>query len=226
MSNLQQYQKRVYSQEGEDGIIEEIMRRLLVTKGWFVEFGARNGVDLSNTWRLSEQGWNGVYIECDPAWFQGLKGNCAPRPNLTCINAKVDSRDNRLDVLLAKTPIPKDFDLLSIDIDGHDYWVWKATELRPKVVVIEYNSHFDPTESKVIADDPSYRYVCDQHYGASALALCKLAKTKGYTLVAYTEILNLFFIRNDLMAGFEEFDVNSIKKKIHKDPSPNKMIDV
>jgi len=226
MGDLQGYMKTIYSADGEDGIIEEIMRRLCVPKGWFVEFGARDGISLSNTWRLAELGWHGVYIECDPQWFPKLKENCASNPRLRCVNAKVDNKDNVLDKVLYPYAVPTDFDLLSIDIDGHDYWVWKACQMTPKVVVIEYNSHFEPTESKSIPDDPNYRYSCNQHYGASARALYNLGKEKGYTLVAYNNLLNLFFVRNDLASPFEEFDVMRIPKAVHKDPSPFKMIDV
>lgn len=105
--------------------------------------------------------------------------------------------------LFKKYAVPQDFDLLSIDIDGNDYWVWQAIEgYSARVVVIEYNSSLLPNESKSIRYDPSFTWDGTNYYGASLLALAKLGGVKGYTLIGCdSRGVNAFFVRNDLVGG-------------------------
>ena len=105
-----------------------------------------------------------------------------------------------MDSILGETSIPREFDLLSIDIDGNDYWVWKSlSKYKPKVVVVEYNSNFTAAEAKTIKYRFDHRWDETMYYGASAAALVKLADAKGYSLVGYTRKLNLFFVANELI---------------------------
>jgi hypothetical protein len=202
------------SQSGEDGIIQEIVRRLDVERGWFVEVGAWDGVLYSNTYALVQQGWRGVGIECDAEKFRALQRNMRDVPGYLPICTRVSRDGDRgLDAVLAGTLIPHDFALLSIDIDGNDYWIWDSLrDYRPAVVVVEYNPRFSAAELKVMPFDDSH--VCDEEsgdYGASAAALEKLGRSKGYRLVAYTGFLNLFFVREDLAHGkFERLPVTCV----------------
>jgi hypothetical protein len=192
------------SQGGEDGIIAEICRRLGIDRGWFVEFGAWDGVLYSNTYALLQRGWRGVEIECDESKFSDLQRTLAQFPGSIALCRRVGLEGNdRLDAILATTPLPVDFDLLSIDIDGNDYWVWESVkEYRPKIVVIEYNASFQSEECVTIPYDPDHRWdERSMYHGASAGALAKLGADKGYTLVAWTRHLNLFFVRQELAAG-------------------------
>jgi len=97
--------------------------------------------------------------------------------------------------LLQKYEVPVSFDLLSIDLDGNDYWVWRAVRRRPRVVVIEYNAHIGPADSRVIAYDPAFRWAGTDYFGASLRALRDLGQQKGYALV-YCESTgtNAFFV--------------------------------
>ncbi|KAK3582500.1 hypothetical protein CHS0354_024047 [Potamilus streckersoni] len=103
--------------------------------------------------------------------------------------------------LFNKYNVPKEFDLLSIDIDSTDYWIWKAIEgYIPRVVIIEYNASFPPTESKVVKYDPNLLWDNSNYFGASLLAYEKLGKEKGYTLIACDKTgTNAFFIRSELI---------------------------
>ena len=192
---LLQYRYNKYSQFGEDGIIEEICCRLGIKEGWFVEFGAWDGQHLSNTYNLlANKGWRGVFIECDPEKYQALLRTKAAFPErLYTLCAMVGFEgETRLDNLLATTPVPRDLDLLSIDIDSYDWQVWNALQhYHPKIVIIESNSAVPPGVSQ-IHDPPASS-------GASFAALVNLGQSKGYQLVCHTG--NCFFIRRELVSG-------------------------
>ena len=131
----------VHSQCGEDGILAEILRRLGDLDHWAVEFGAWDGVMMSNTAALAERGWERVLIEGDPAKHQELVRRYAGDSSTIAIRGMVGWEGRQaLDSLLAATPVPEDFDVLSIDIDGNDYHAWAAVErYNPKVVIVEFN---------------------------------------------------------------------------------------
>jgi hypothetical protein len=176
---LASHARVVTSQDGEDGVIAEIMRRLGITAGWCVEFGAYDGKSDSNTWDLvHNRGWKAVYIEPSPA-FSTLAKNCEGLSDVYCFQDPVAaSGDNSLDSILSRTPLPRDFDLLVIDIDGDDYYVWEGfTNYRPKVVMIEFNP-FIPADIHYVK--PAAKVISAS---ASLSAVCALAKSKGYQLV-------------------------------------------
>lgn len=220
---LNTFKKNYFSQNGEDGVIEEICRRIKINDGWFCEFGAWDGKHLSNTYALFQKGWKGVFIEGDTEKYKELESNFQRNSgiNIWLLEAYVSSSgDNSLDKLLKRTPIPKDFDLLSIDIDGQDYHVWKSLKsYQPKLVIIEINSSYPPYREK-IPDNESE--------GASFFSTILLGYEKGYVPVCHTG--NLFFIRKDIMSKqffletnykseaflFDESWCNKREKIIHK----------
>lgn len=188
-----------FSQHGEDGIIEKILEILPEKDRYCVEFGAWDGIAMSNTRNLIiNKGYSAVLIEGDSAKFEELKRNYAENPNVITMNRFVGfGEDDNLDQILKDTPVPVDFDFLSIDIDGNDYHVWKAIKkYRPKVVCIEFN-HTIPTEVEFV-QQPDHSI----NQGASLLSLVKLGKEKGYELVA-TTLVNAFFVRKELFPLFE-----------------------
>ncbi len=192
---LNKYAKNIHSQNGEDGIIAEIFYRLKLSDKsdlWCVEFGAWDGIYLSNTFLLVEMGWNSVYIEGDPFRYKDLLKTVQKFPKITPIKSFVarDSGDhNSLDNLLRKTSIPKEFELLSIDIDSYDCDVWESlTNYEPKVVIIEINSSIPP--------GILWRH-SNKTQGSTFSSTLKVGVKKGYTLVCHTG--NLIFVRNDLV---------------------------
>ena len=194
MDSLTQYRSNIYSQNGEDGVLAELCARLNIHSGAFVEFGAWDGKHLSNCYRLLEEGWSGVYIEGDTRRFQELKANMAPfHDRITIMNAYVSTDGEfRLDQLLSNTPLDRDFEILSIDIDSHDWQVWESLrEYRPKIVVIEINSHIPVGIHQI-------------HNGATAIgssftSTVQLGRNKGYTPVCHTG--NLILVRDDLVGA-------------------------
>jgi hypothetical protein len=186
-----QYRRNVYSQNGEDGILRELLHRFRVEKGWVCEFGAWDGKACSNTYRLIERGFRGVYIEARDDYFQELLETCKTQPNIHPIHSRVEYEgENTLDSILSTTDIPTDFDVLSIDIDSSDYQVWRSvTEYRPKIVIIEINSAISPLNETHIFSDATPD-------GTSFLPMLRLGREKGYSLLCHTG--NLIFVRDDL----------------------------
>ena len=192
MENLKNFKDNIYSQHGEDGIIKEILYRLKeFTDNQFCEFGAWDGIHLSNVYALiKNKNHKALLIEPDKKKFVDLCKN-NPNPEIIKLNAYVGLNDeNKLDTILATNNFNINFDFLSIDVDSIDYYIFKSLDIyKPKLICIEYN----PT----IPNDVDF--VQKDHYsnhGASALALIKLAKTKNYFPVCSTAS-NLFFIHED-----------------------------
>lgn len=194
MTTLNRFARNVYSQFGEDGILDAVLSRLPQTDGWCVEFGAWDGRFLSNTCHLIEsKNYRAILIDADRRKFEELTANNSKNPNVRALHAWVGWQDQRLDELLATTEIPSDFDLLSIDVDGNDYHLWAAIQrYRPKVVCIEFN----PTIATGIefVQEASPRVT----HGASISSLVALGKIKDYELVAATRNNAIFVIAEHL----------------------------
>jgi hypothetical protein len=199
---LLEHARNVYSQCGEDGIIEQILKRIPDCDRWCVEFGAWDGRHMSNTCRLIEDcEYSAVLIEGDPDRAQVLQERSATNARLIPVNQFVGySTNDNLDSILSKTAIPIDFDLLSIDIDGNDYHVWNATNrYQPKVVVIEFNPTI-PTEVDFVQSASP-----QTTQGCSLKALVRLGRQKGYELVSVT-LCNAVFVRREYFDLFEISD--------------------
>ena len=191
---LLEHKHDVFSQTGEDGIIAKILEVISENDKWCVEFGAWDGMYLTNTRNLIEsRGYSAVLIEADKHKFQNLQKNYAQKNNVMTICRFVGfTKEDNLDHILSATPVPLNFDLLSIDIDGNDYYMWKSVaKYRPKLVVIEFNPTI-PT---------SIRFV-QPNQGASLLALVELAKEKGYELVSVLPF-NAFFVKQEYYQRFQ-----------------------
>ena len=199
---LKAFEANVTSQSGEDGVIARALELLGERDGWCVEFGAFDGRVASNTYSLiATHGYRAVLLEPDSARFAQLRGTHRGRAGVHLLQRAVGfDGDERLDRLLAGTPAPIDFDLLSIDIDGNDYHVWQSLqEYRPKLVVIEFNPTIPNEVDFVQPRDPAIRQ------GASLTAIARLAREKGYRLVHATA-LNGVFVDERYFARFEIAD--------------------
>jgi len=191
---------KTYSQLGEESIIQAIFGQIGTTNSYFVDFGAGDGVTLSNTRLLKELGWNGLMMDGDN------KGNKdVMQEHITADN---------INKLFAKYNVPGKFDLLSLDIDGNDYWVWKALEYEPRVVVIEFNGTIPPYVSKTIKYNPTHTWGHNDYYGASFNALKKLGESKGYTLVYELGCTNMFFVLSDLL-GKTDYNITYTPSQYH-----------
>lgn len=188
-AEYEKYKKDVFSQTGEDGLIEYFLSKMGAQAGYFVEFGAWDGKHLSNCAYLAQKGWRGCFIEGDSNRFNDLVRNYEGNKKIDTLNCFVMPEGERsLDALLPTVNAPKNIDVLSIDIDGYDYAIWeKLRAFKPKLVVVEYN----PTiPANVVHVQQEHDQTC---FGNSLAAFWDLALNKGYRLIASTD-WNAFFI--------------------------------
>jgi len=201
---LSQYARNVTSSHGEDGIIEYIFRTIGAQNKWCLELGALNGTHDSNVWNLlNTQGWSGLLIEADITYFTKLAELYRDVPRVVCVNTFVSFEgDSSLDSVCARSPMPRDFDLLVLDIDGNDYHLWDSLrEFEPRLVVIEYNPSIPNDIEFVQPRDMSVQQ------GSSLLSITKLGQRKGYTLIATTPS-NAIFVKKDMASKFNIQDTS------------------
>lgn len=177
------YRKDIFSQTGEDGILEEVFRRLDIKSGSFVEFGAHDGKYCSNTRLLLENGWRGKLLEAEIGHAKSLIDNTTGLPVELHFGPVTPENVNNL--------LPAEINLLSIDVDNDDYHIWGAYKGNADVVIIEVNSSIAPPE-KVI---PGTR-------GASYGAMVELGISKGYFLLTHHG--NCIFVHNVYRELFPE----------------------
>ena len=194
----------MFSQHGEDGILEYLFSKIPVTDPMVVEFGAYDGEYMSNSRNLIvHHNWRAFLIEADNRFYQALRARYRNHPRVTTLKSLV--MPDNINTLFSNHAVPKDFDVLSIDIDSFDYYVWQAlTAFTPKVVIIEYNSSIKPDVEYIVDIDKALTYGGTAREGASLLAMYKLGKQKGYEPV-YTERYgaNLFFVHKDYLHYFD-----------------------
>ena len=181
---FQKYKRNIFSQNGEDGIVLEILKRLKLNSKnkWCCEFGAWDGVHGSNTFNLVKKfNYNAVYIESDKNKFLDLLKTSKKFKKITPLNKLVSHRKNSpnsLQKILKKTKITQDFDILSIDIDSFDLAVWKSLKnYRPKIVIIEINSGLLPGVKQVHGNGK---------IGNSFTSTVEYAQKNNYQLVCHT----------------------------------------
>ena len=194
--DLSLYELSIFSQNGEDGVLQEIFRRIGAKSRYFIEIGASsneaNAVLLADVF-----GWTGVFFDASPVESSALQLKYAQSERVRVVQAFVTPQ-NATD-LLSKLDMPEELDLLSIDVDGNDYWLWdELFSFRPRVVVIEYNSAYGSTES-VVNDYSAKPWDGTSNFGSSLVAMIALGLRLGYQLVhAETTGVNLFFVRKDV----------------------------
>jgi hypothetical protein len=203
VEDLTRQELGAFSQNGEDGVLVEILRRLGTLEGSFVEIGASSN-EANCIFLCDVLGWGGVFVDADPAEHARLERKYRHRSEVVTVKAMVTAEN--IERLLGEVGVT-DPTVLSIDIDGNDYWLWEAlTTPAPPVVVIEHNATIDPR--RPLVQSPTHRaWDGSDYYGASLEALRRLGARKGYRLV-HVELTgnNLFFVHEPLAdaAGLAE----------------------
>lgn len=204
---LTRHEKHVFSQFGEDGIIEKIFELIGETNKKYLEFGATT--TCNNTKNLHvNKGFTGT-----------LWGSDGHECDYNTIHKEFVTVEN-IGELCTKYEIDKDLDFLSIDIDGNDWYVWRelSRRIRPRVVVIEYNGEFRVDDDKIIPYDPTFEWDRKtKYFGATLRALFNLARSMGYSLVTCNRHgNNAFFVRDDCLDPSQNiYGVNDYKLLYH-----------
>jgi len=216
--DLKAAERSVFSQFGEDGVIERIFEIIEPGPKFAVEFGAHDGVHNSNMRNLVvNKGWSSFQIEGNKKRAAALARNYADYPSTKTQHAWV--WPGNIEILFEEAGVPRDLDLLVIDIDSNDYYVWRTIhDFRPKVVMIEANLAFPPPQRMVIDYHPMNYWDRTYYFGASMQSLYNLGKKKGYELLyQISKGPNLFFVAEE---HFDAFGIeDNSPSKIYKPPA-------
>lgn len=197
---LRPYELRVTSQNGEDGVLAELLARVGVGPRHVVEFGAGDGSETTTGFLIDWCGWSATLLEIDPHEAARLARKHQHETRVTTRQARVT--EESLEPVLRELGAPTDIDVLSIDIDSIDYWIWRSIQsYSPRIVVIEYNSSLPPRRRLTVPrSTTSGINPATDRYGASLDALVALGESKGYRLV-HTDLsgVNAFFVRDELV---------------------------
>lgn len=191
-------QAKISSQNGEDGVLLRLiqmiedfypLRQTIPHTCFEVGAGLVNGNLECNTAVLLNNGWKGLVVDREEI----------RHPLCLQSTVTVESINDLIEhVLRVQCGGAETLGVLSIDVDGADYWLWKEVKRQPAIVVVEYNAAIDPRRRLVLPYDPEFKWAGDDYFGASAEALISLAQSKGYVLACAVHQLNLFFVRDDL----------------------------
>ncbi len=200
------YGYKVFSQSDEDGVINQIFRRIGLTNRIFVEFGVGDGLE-NNTAALLFDGWSGLWIEGSKAYSDRIISNMSnliDAGRLKVVNDFV--YPDNIDRLISSNLEVEEIDLLSVDIDGNDAHVVKEIKcINPRVIVVEYNAKFGPSIDFCMKYDRNHVWRKSDNFGASLKNYEKLMSMRGYSLVGCNVVgTNAFFVRSDLVG--ELFD--------------------
>lgn len=202
--NLQDYEFKVFSQWGEDGIIQRIVQNLPIKNKTFIEFGVSDFFESNCRFLMMNNNWSGFVIDGSEKNIRSLKNSYLYwMYDLKAISAFINK--SNINDLLKESEFAEDLGLLSIDIDGVDYWIFEAIEhFNARILILEYNSIFGKDRAITVPYDDGFfrtnKHYSNLYFGASLPALIHLASQKGYSFVGTCSAgVNAFFIRTDLV---------------------------
>jgi hypothetical protein len=196
-SDLTASELKVFSQNGEDGVIVEIFNRIGVTNRYFVEFDIQDGSEGNAVLLADLFGWTGLFIVADEELHRKVRRKYSGT-SVNVLNAMVTAA--KINDLFVAAGVPDEPDMLSIDVDGNDVYLWQAlTCVRPRLVVIEYNSGITASGAVAQAHVPDRVWDGSGAFGSTLAALDVVAAAKGYRF-AHSDLagVNAFYVREDL----------------------------
>lgn len=225
VDSLHDAEFKVFSQFGEDGIIQYLQQLVIKNESEkrFIEFGVENYLESNTRFLLVNNNWRGLVFDGSRENIESIKSQeFYWRNDLTAKNAWID-RDNIND-LIKSEGFDGEIGILSVDIDGNDYWVWESIEVvNPIIVIVEWNSLFGDKAAISIPYSPSFQrteaHFSNLYYGASIAALHHLGEKKGYKLIGSNSAgNNLFFVREDRMGPLKALSPNDayVESKIRE----------
>ncbi len=204
LNHLRDAEFKVFSQFGDDGIIQYLLQRVPLLSHRFIEFGVESYVEANTRFLLLNDNWQGLILDGSTEAMEAIRHEPLYwRNDLTAVAAFV-TKDN-INQLFTQHGFTGDIDLLSVDIDGNDYWVWEAIQcVQPRIVIVEYNAVYGSKRAVTVPYDPQfmrskahYSYL---YWGVSLKALCLLAERKGYGFVGCNSAgNNAYFVRKDCL---------------------------
>jgi hypothetical protein len=209
VERLRASELQIWSQNGEDGILLELFGEIGPATRTTIEFGVQDGRECNSANLILSFAWSGLLMDADASSVEAAKtyyhSERSVPPERLQIQQQWITAEN-VDAVIERAGFHGEMDLLSIDVDGNDYWIWKAIKcVRPRVLVIEYNGILGGSESYTSAYEPELgrgvtKSPASWHYGASLAALVGLGASKGYSLVGCNSTgVNAFFVRSDLL---------------------------
>jgi hypothetical protein len=212
--DLSEVEFGVYSQWGEDGILEYLFSRVDVPNPVFVEFGVEDYTEANTRFLLRRRNWIGLVMDASASNIARIRADpLHEHHDLAAVRAVVNAEN--VNQLIGGQGFSGDIGLLSIDVDGNDYWIWRAIDVvSPRVVVCEYNSVFGDSHAVTVPYDPQFQRTAAHYsklfFGASLPALRELAAEKGYVFVGCnTAGVNAFFVRADCAGPFAALAANA-----------------
>ena len=197
---------KVYSQADEDGIVEEIARRVGIETGYFIEIGCGDGRE-NNSHYLLLKGWRGIWIDGDPDNIAAIR-KALPLNGRLRLLEQIVTRENVTTILKAAgSPDFGPLDLLSVDVDGNDLAIAEAAigAWSPKIVIGEYNAKFPHTLQQEVQYDPQHSWARDDYHGASLAAWVERLKPSYHLVTCNLAGTNAFFVREDLARQFTTY---------------------
>jgi hypothetical protein len=211
VKSLDEVEFQVFSQRGEDGIIQYIVNKIEIPNKTFVEFGVETYTESNTRFLLFNNNWSGLVIDGCKKNINFIKKDLIYwKYDLVAVNSFI-TKEN-INTLISDYTKNQDIGLLSLDIDGNDYWIWDSINcINPRIVVCEYNSAFGssrkvsvPYKSDFVRSKEHYS---DLYFGASLGAFCDLAEKKGYDFIGTSSAgVNAYFVRKDLSGPFIKYN--------------------
>jgi hypothetical protein len=211
--NLADAEFRVFSQFGEDGIIQYLVGKVPIEHETFVEFGVQDYGESNTRFLLWNDNWRGLILDGGTAHVDYVRSDPIGWRHWIDARSVFVTRDN-INAEIAAAGISGDIGLLSVDIDGNDYWVLEAIDVvRPRILIVEYNSTFGPDAAVTIPYDPAFdrtrAHSSNLYWGASLAAVAMAADQKGLSLVGSNSAgNNAFFVRQDLLGELRPLQPN------------------
>lgn len=227
--NINENELKIFSQFGEDGIIDFLINKIQIKNKTFIEFGVEDYEEANTRFLLEGKNWKGLIFDSSNKNINKIKKNDYYWRNNIIAKEEFVTAENINELIKSKLK-GQEIGLLSIDVDGNDYWIWKSLKvINPTIVVIEYNARFGSEEALVVPYNKNFdrkiAHYSTIYFGASLKALNELAKLKNYSLVG-TNLNgnNAFFVKNSVLENVnlkkykpeECFNINSFNELRNK----------
>jgi hypothetical protein len=211
IENIQLSEFKVFSQWGDDGIINFLINYIDISNKQFIEFGVEDYKECNTRLLLNMYNWSGLVIDGSESNIKEIrKSDYYWKFNLKCTCKFVNAEN--INQIIEENEFSGEIGLLHIDIDGNDYWLWKSINIvNPIIVIIEYNSVFGVNRPITIPYDSEFdrtrAHFSNLYFGSSLLSLCDLAKEKGYSFIgSNSNGNNAYFIRNDKLKKLKKIE--------------------